>query len=65
MVHPSLTLNGCRHRLLSRLREGATVQVWRALDARAGREVALKAIPLAAGGAPPPSTRPRRGCGTP
>jgi hypothetical protein len=47
------------------LREGATVQVWRALDARAGREVALKAIPLAAGGATPPSTRPRRGCGTP
>jgi hypothetical protein len=25
--------------------------VWRALDARAGREVALKAIPLASGGA--------------
>jgi serine/threonine protein kinase len=44
-------LHGGRYRLIARLRDGASAQVWRGLDAREAREVALKAIPLDVGGA--------------
>ncbi len=51
MLHPGLRLRSGRYRLLSRVRAGATAQVWRALDTRDGVEVAIKAVPADAGGA--------------
>jgi hypothetical protein len=51
MLHPGLRLRSGRYRLLSRVRAGATAQVWRALDVRDGVEVAIKAVPADAGGA--------------
>ncbi len=39
-----------RYRLLARIRVGGSGEVWRALDTQAGQEVAIKAIPGAAGG---------------
>jgi hypothetical protein len=50
-LHPGKRLRDGRYRLLSKLRAGATAQVWRALDARDGVEVAIKAVPTDAGGA--------------
>jgi hypothetical protein len=50
-LHPGLRLRSGRYRLLSKLRAGATAQVWRALDTRDGVEVAIKAVPADAGGA--------------
>ena len=50
-LHPGKRLRDGRYRLLSKLRAGATAQVWRALDARDGTEVAIKAVPLDVGGA--------------
>ena len=51
VLHPGLRLRSGRYRLLSRVRAGATAQVWRALDTRDGVEVAIKAVPADAGGA--------------
>ncbi len=50
-LHPGASLRGGRYRMLARLAEGGSGQVWRALDTREGREVAIKAIPLGGGGA--------------
>ena len=50
-LYPGKRLRDGRYRLLSKLRAGATAQVWRALDARDGVEVAIKAVPTDAGGA--------------
>jgi serine/threonine protein kinase len=51
MLHPGRLLLGGRFLLLSLLRRGAAgTGVWRALDDRSHQEVAIKAIPVDAGG---------------
>ncbi|MFM2245597.1 MAG: hypothetical protein RL071_1671, partial [Pseudomonadota bacterium] len=50
MLHPGRALFGGRLRVLSLVRRGPACAVWRALDLRDQREVAIKVMPAEAGG---------------
>ncbi len=51
MMFPGKAIAGGRYRVLSLIWRSPNAEVWRAIDIRGGIEVAVKAIPVAVGGA--------------